>query len=140
MLIASIDASVFAVEFFDPFSFPLFDVQCVTSFNFLQDGNWEICDVMISLGEVLACGLADITIFDIPNMLFNPSPEFPFCFPHILHAATSFQAGHYIYHPGSTAVHGSINVYNNSSDRWLQSSIDGNSGKIYLRKQQITNA
>ena len=31
--------------------------------NFLQDGNREICDVVISLGEVLASGLADVTMY-----------------------------------------------------------------------------
>ena len=73
MLVASIDPPVLAIKFLDPLSFPLFDVQCVTSFNFLQDGNREIFDAMISLGEVLACGSADITILDFS---VSPRPHF----------------------------------------------------------------
>ena len=71
---------------------------------------------MISLGEMVASGLADITIFNVSNMFFNPGPEFPFGFSYILHAATSFEAGHYIYHPGSVAVNWSVDIYNNSSN------------------------
>ena len=101
MLIASIYTPVLAVEFSYPFSFPFLDVKCVMGVNFLQDGNREICDVVISLGEVLSCGLADISILNISNMFLYPCPKFTFCFPHILHAATSLEAGHYIDHPGT---------------------------------------
>lgn len=96
MLIDSINTPVFAIEFSYPFSFPLLNIECVMGVHFLQDGKRKICDVVISLGEVLASGLADIAILNISNMFLCPCPKFTFCFPHILHAATSLEAGYYI--------------------------------------------
>ena len=51
---------------------------------------------MRSLGEVLASGLADISILNVSDVFSNPGPEFPFCFTYVLHAATSFEASHYM--------------------------------------------
>ena len=116
MLIASIDTPVLAVEFSYVFSFPLLNVKCVMGVNFLQDGNREICDVVISLGEVLASGLADVTILNISDVLLHPCPKYTFCFPDILHAATSLEAGYYIYNPGGLAVNRSIDVNSDSSN------------------------
>ena len=65
MLIASVDASKLAVEFANPFPLSLLDIECVTSIDFFQDGNGKVSDVVVTLTEVLASGLADITIFNV---------------------------------------------------------------------------
>ena len=114
LLIASINSPVLAVKFSDPLSLPFFDVKCVFCLHFLQDGNREISDVVISLGEVLASGLADVTILNVSYMFLDPGPKFTLCLTYILHAATSLEAGHNINHPGGLAINWSINMHNNS--------------------------
>ena len=69
-----------AVKLSYPFCFSLLHVECVTGVNFLLDGNREVSDVVITLTEVLASGLADITVLNVSDVLFNSSPEFPFFF------------------------------------------------------------
>ena len=71
---------------------------------------------MISLGEVLASGLADVTVLNISDVLLHPCPKFSFCFSDILHAATSLEAGHNINNPGGLAVNRSIDVHSYSSN------------------------
>ena len=105
---------MFAVEFSDPLPLPLFNIKCIFCLHLLQDGNREISDVVISLGEVLASGLADVTVLNVSDVLLYPCPKFTFCFTHILHAATSLEAGHHINHPGGLAINWSININNNS--------------------------
>ena len=116
MSVAPINTPKFAVKFSDPFSFPLLNIECVVGVDFFQDGNREVSDVVTSLAEVLASGLADITSLNIPDMFFHSSPKFPFCFTHILHIASSLETGYNIDHPGSTAVNRSIDVNNSSGN------------------------
>ena len=85
MLIASVDASKLAVEFANPFPLSLLDIECVTSIDFFQDGNGKVSDVVVTLTEVLASGLADITIFNVSDVLFYSGPKFPFRRSYILH-------------------------------------------------------
>ena len=74
---------------------------------------------MVTLAEVLTSRLADVTVLNISDVLLNSGPEFPFCFPNILHLASSLETGHNIYNPGRTAVNWSINMNNDSSNRGL---------------------
>ena len=83
LLIASVDASKLAVEFANPFPLSLLDIECVASIDFFQDGNGEVSDVVVTLTEVMASGLADITVLNVSNMFLHSCPKFPFCFPHI---------------------------------------------------------
>ena len=69
-----------AVKLSYPFCFSLLNIECVTGVNFLQDGNRGLSDVVITLTEVLASGLADITVLNVSDVLFNSSPEFPLFF------------------------------------------------------------
>ena len=66
---------MFAVEFSDPLPLPLFNIKCTFCLHLLQDGNREISDVVISLGEVLASGLADVTVLNVSDMLLYPCPK-----------------------------------------------------------------
>ena len=115
MSVASINTPKFAVKFSDPFSFPLLNIECVVGVDFFQDGNREVSDVVTSLAEVLASGLADITSLNIPDVLLHSSPKFPFCFTYVLHLASSLETGYNIDHPGSAAVNRSVDVDNYSS-------------------------
>ena len=69
-----------AVKLSYPFCFSLLNIECVTGVNFLQDGNREVSDVVITLTELLASDLADITVLNVSDVLFNSSPEFPLFF------------------------------------------------------------
>ena len=89
--VAPIDTPEFAVKFPNPLSFPLLDIECVCGVDFFQDGNGEVSDVMTTLAEMLASCLADVSIFDIPDMFLHSSPKFPFCFSHILQLASLYQ-------------------------------------------------
>ena len=110
MLIASVDSPVLAIKFSNPFPLSLLNIECVTSIDFFQDGNGKVSDVVVTLTEVMASGLADITVLNVSNMFLHSCPKFPFCFPHILHLATSLETSHNIDHPGSAAVNRSVDV------------------------------
>ena len=92
MLIASVYTLVFALKFVYPFPLSFFNIECVTGVDFLQDGNGEVSDVEVTLA------VAWLTL------LLNSNPEFLFCFPNILHLASSLETGHNINYPGRTAV------------------------------------
>ena len=116
MSVAPVDSPEFAVKLSDPFPFPFLNIECVFCVDFFQDGNRKVSDVVTALAEVLASGLAGVTILNIPDMFFHSSSKFPFCFAHILHIASSLETGYNIDHPGGTAVNRSIDVHSYSSN------------------------
>ena len=73
MLIASVDASKLAVEFANPFPLSLLDIEC--SIDLFQDGTGEVSDVVVTLTEVMASGLADITVLNVSNMFPHSCPK-----------------------------------------------------------------